>query len=150
MERYRHTQTGYLLTYIILAATTAALVIVLLGRAPFPFWLLPIAAGAILFLFAALTVVVTDSSMLIKFGAGLIRRTIKLSNIACAVPCRTKAWYGWGIHWILPNTWVYNVSGFKAVELRMRSGRRILVGTDRPEELSKALWDAGIAREEKA
>jgi hypothetical protein len=35
--------------------------------------------------------------------------------------------------------WIYNVSGFDAVELRMTDGRMYRIGTDEPHELEAAI-----------
>jgi hypothetical protein len=35
--------------------------------------------------------------------------------------------------------WIYNVSGFDAVEILMKSGKRYRIGTDQPEELVQTI-----------
>jgi hypothetical protein len=35
--------------------------------------------------------------------------------------------------------WVYNVSGFDAVEIQMRNGRIKRIGTDEPRKLEQAI-----------
>jgi hypothetical protein len=149
MEHYRNTQTGYVIVYSLIAATIMVILIAATQGAPFPFWLLPLVLGVALFLFATMTVTVTERLIQIVFGSGLIKKSVLLIDIESAAPARTKMWHGWGIHWIAPNMWVYNVSGFKAVELRMKRGGRILVGTNQPEELCNALWSAGVANKGK-
>jgi hypothetical protein len=89
-------------------------------------------------LFCTLTVKITSEKMMIFFGPGLIRRTIPLRNIASVSPVTNKWWYGLGIH-LTPHGWLYNVSGLKAVEMRMWSGRTVRVGTDEPEALCHAI-----------
>ena len=50
-----------------------------------------------------------------------------------------NTWYhGWGIHWV-GSGWVYNVSGWEAVEIVMRNGRRHRIGTDDPNGLAQAI-----------
>jgi hypothetical protein len=45
---------------------------------------------------------------------------------------------GWGIRWS-PKGKAYNVSGNRGVMLTFRDGRRLLVGSQKPEELAAAL-----------
>ncbi len=52
-------------------------------------------------------------------------------------PC----YYGWGIRWT-PNGWLYNVSGFYAVEIKMKTGKKYRIGTDAPNELEKAIKES--------
>ena len=43
-----------------------------------------------------------------------------------------------GIRW-WGHGWLYNVSGFKAVEIELASGKRLRIGTDEPERLAQAI-----------
>ena len=45
---------------------------------------------------------------------------------------------GWGIRWG-PKGKAYNVSGNRGVQLELSNGKRILIGSQRPEELAEAL-----------
>jgi len=49
---------------------------------------------------------------------------------------------GWGIRWSPWRGWAYNVSGNRGVQLELRSGKRVLIGSQRPEELAKAIEEA--------
>ena len=51
---------------------------------------------------------------------------------------RNKWWYGWGLRWI-PGGSMYNVWGFDAVELELRSGKVFRIGSDEPDALLAAL-----------
>lgn len=51
---------------------------------------------------------------------------------------RSRWWEGWGIR-ITPRGMLYNVSGTDAVEINLRSGQRLWIGTDEPEALAQAL-----------
>jgi hypothetical protein len=88
--------------------------------------------------FASLTVVVEPGSLRFWLGPGLVRRSFPLDQVAsCEVV--TNPWYtGWGIR-RLPSGWLYNVSGYQAVELLMHDGRRVRVGTDEPDTLCRAI-----------
>ena len=46
---------------------------------------------------------------------------------------------GWGIRWSLRKGRAYNVSGNKGVQLVFKSGKRLLIGSQRAEELEEAI-----------
>lgn len=94
---------------------------------------------AALFLFYALTVEIQNNIITCSFGIGLIRKSIPLSEVQ-AVRAVQNPWYaGWGIRWIPGQYWLWNVSGFRAVELTMKDGKRFRIGTDEPEALVHAI-----------
>ena len=49
-------------------------------------------------------------------------------------------YYGWGIRiWFWPYMWIYNISGFDAVEIKMKNDQKYKIGTDEPKELERAI-----------
>jgi len=46
---------------------------------------------------------------------------------------------GWGLRWGGRRGWVYNVSGRRGVQLELRGGGKLLIGSGKPEELERAL-----------
>ncbi|MFO1461796.1 MAG: hypothetical protein U1G08_20650 [Verrucomicrobiota bacterium] len=95
-----------------------------------------------MWLFGSLTVTVTRDELSWRFGPGWIRFRVPLSEICRVRTVRTTWADGWGIHGTEFGT-LYNVSGFGAVALELRGGRRFAVGTDEPDQLLKALQKAG-------
>ena len=93
--------------------------------------------------YATLTVEVDAEDVRVRFGIGLIRKSIPLSDIARCEIVRTPSWWGWGMHWT-PSGWLYNVSGRAAVRLEMVSQRPVMIGSDEAERL-KAAIDARLA-----
>ena len=93
--------------------------------------------------YATLTVEVDAEDVRVRFGIGLIRKSIPLSDIARCEIVRTPSWWGWGMHWT-PSGWLYNVSGRAAVRLEMTSQRPVMIGSDEAERL-KAAIDARLA-----
>lgn len=91
-------------------------------------------------LFSSLTVEVTDQHLRWRFGPGFIRKKVLLSDIGHAEVTRTKVIEGWGIH-RTSRGWLYNVSGFQAVAIRLKTGKRFLLGSDEPEALVMALHE---------
>lgn len=107
-------------------------------RYPADLWwtgdLLLIVAG----LFSTLTIAIDHGMLRASFGPGLIRKKVSLAEIASVRPIPVRWWYGWGIH-LTPHGWLYNVSGWDAVEITLRNGRRFCLGTDEPQELQAAI-----------
>jgi hypothetical protein len=73
---------------------------------------------------------------------GLICKKIPLAEIAACEPIRIRWWYGWGIH-LTPYGWLYNISGFDAVAIKLRDGRKFALGTDDPDGLAEAIRASG-------
>jgi hypothetical protein len=61
-----------------------------------------------------------------------------LAEIVACEPICIRWWYGWGIH-LTPYGWLYNVSGFDAVAITLRDGRKFALGTDDPHGLVDAI-----------
>lgn len=96
-------------------------------------------------LFSRLTITIDSERVRASFGPGLVHKTIPLAEIADCEPVRTKWWEGWGIH-LSRFGWLYNVSGWDAVAIRLRDGRRLALGTDQPNELADAIRRLASAR----
>ena len=140
MAVYKHTQVGYVMLaaavgggLLMYASTTAGG-----GRAGRVSYrvLSALAVGAVLF--SSLTVCVDSEEMRFYFGPGFWKKRIALRDIEHARVVRNAVIYGWGIRYT-PHGWLYNVSGRRAVELVLRSGKALRVGTDEPEALRQAL-----------
>ncbi|MCA9082154.1 MAG: hypothetical protein KDA58_16450 [Planctomycetaceae bacterium] len=61
-----------------------------------------------------------------------------VSEIVEAEQVRNSWLYGWGIRYT-PHGWLFNVSGFDAVQINMRNGRQYRIGTDDPVGLQAAI-----------
>lgn len=147
--QYQHTQPGHVIRLSLLAGALVILP-VLLAAGHFEPWpvqatLIFIAAMGLdllgVWLFWSLTVAVDSEALEIRFGPGLIRTRWPLHDIASCRPVRTWFWHGWGVHWTFDG-WLYNVSGFGAVEVTLRSGRRFRIGSDEPAALAEAIRKA--------
>jgi hypothetical protein len=93
------------------------------------------------FVFSSLTVEVDDFELRWWFAPKLYQHRIQRADIVSARPVSSRAWRGWGIR-MIKGGWGYTVSGLSAVEVHLKNGRRVLIGTDRPEELARALMAA--------
>jgi hypothetical protein len=138
---YKHTQIGYFMIVCGAIALVIALE-VFFRKATVTSMLGGLAAiFVIIGLFATLTVEIRDGLLRFRFGLGLIRKKLKIAEIESCEVVRNPWYYGWGIH-ATGKGWVYNVSGFEAVEIFMSDGRRLRIGTDEPDLLRKAILTA--------
>lgn len=137
-DRYAHTQFGFAMV-VALGAAIALLVYLNETPARGPGLLFAeVVVLACLGLFHSLTVVVDDQTVAIRFGIGVIRRRFPLAQITAVRAVSNPWFYGWGIRWIRGG-WLFNVSGFDAVEIRMADGRLFRIGTDDPERLRREI-----------
>jgi hypothetical protein len=144
VQIYKHRQVGTLILFalglgVALTATVLILVPPPVGR---------VVANVVLvslllcmFLFWALNVEVTTNELVVSFGPGVIRRRFRVEDILNARIVRNPWYYGWGIR-LTPHGWLFNVSGFDAVELELRNDRKFRIGTDDPQQLLTALQQA--------
>jgi len=140
-KRYEHTQVGYLI--IATMAAVMVLIGVVLANAGIN-WIaiavLVIIAVALV-LFSSLTVVIWEEELEVRFGPGPIRKRFKLNEIESCQVVKNRWYYGWGIH-LTPHGVLFNVSGFHAVEIKLRTGKKFRIGTDVPQELEEAIRQA--------
>jgi hypothetical protein len=93
--------------------------------------------------FATLTVSIDGNYLRIKFGYGIFRKRFVVSEIASVERVKNHWYYGWGVKvWFWPYMWIYNISGFDAVEIIMRNGKIYRIGTDTSGELEAAIKQA--------
>ncbi|RKU11618.1 hypothetical protein C6502_07950 [Candidatus Poribacteria bacterium] len=136
--RYKHTQIGYFL------ATVYSIVVLFLGYLNIMANFHPLTLiGLIIVLivlgtFSRLTVTVDDQVIRIHFGLKIIRKTFPLKEIETFRVVKNPWYYGWGIRFT-PRGWLFNVSGFSAIELRMKNGKLYRIGTDEPDNFAAAL-----------
>ncbi len=142
MSDYSHRQIGTVLLMMMAPAIAVALAVRPRGPEG-DGW--GVVFGAILALtaitilvFGWLTVQVTNESLQLRFGIGLVRRRWAIADLRSAKAVRNPWYYGWGIRYT-PHGWLFNVSGLDAVEIELASGRRYRIGTDQPEELLRAI-----------
>jgi hypothetical protein len=138
IDRYRHTQFG-LVTIVALVAAIATVVFLNETGARGPALLFAeLALLACLALFYSLTVEVDHDAVSLRFGVGLIRRRFLLAEIATTEAVRNRWFHGWGIRRIRGG-WLFNVSGFDAIEIGLTDGRRYRIGTDEPDRLLREI-----------
>jgi len=92
-----------------------------------------------LLIFYKLTIEIDDTHLSFRLGTGLINKKYALKDIESCVPVKNSAIYGVGIR-MIPDGWLYNVSGQYAVELAFKNKKsKIRIGTDKPEEVAETI-----------
>jgi hypothetical protein len=141
IKRYKHTQVGYLIITVMAAVMVwIGIVLAKAGINLVVIGVLVIIALALV-LFSSLTVVIWQEELEVRFGPGPIRKRFKLNEIESCLVVKNHWYYGWGIR-LTPHGVLYNVSGFHAVEIKLRTGRKFRIGTDVPQELERAIRQA--------
>ena len=146
---YKHTQIGYLMLFITLVVLVFFAWLQITARAEPPSYdsgtnfAITAIMALILFIlvsFSTLTVFIDEQFLRIRFGWGIFRKKFLLTDIAAIRKVKNHWYYGWGIRlWFWPKMWIFNVSGFNAIELTMKNGRIYRIGTDEPEKLEAAI-----------
>ena len=141
INRYEHTQVGY----VIIVAIVAVMVLIGIILATAGINWIAIAVLVIiaiaLALFPSLTVVIQEEELEVRFGSGVIRKRFKLNEIESCQTVKIPWYYGWGIR-MTPQGLLFRVSGFNAVDIKLRTGKRFRIGTDVPQELEEAIRQA--------
>ncbi len=149
MTTYKHTQIGYLMLVVTLAVLALFAWLQIMARAEAPSvdsgtnFAVTAMMALILFVlvsFVTLTVSIEENYLGIKFGWGIFKKKFSLAEIISVKAVKNQWYYGWGIRlWFWPKMWIYNVSGFDAVEISLKNGKVYRIGTDVPEELERTL-----------
>ncbi|GGI77992.1 hypothetical protein GCM10009332_14240 [Shewanella gelidii] len=89
-------------------------------------------------LFSSLTISVENGKILWFFGPRFWNKSLEISQIESARVIETKWYNGLGIR-LISTGWLYNVSGLTAVELKLKDGTIISLGTDDADNLVQAI-----------
>ena len=139
---YRHTQIGWVMLGGAVAAAAVAVPLLPLGQVPLPVAITLLLVVAALGVFSTLAVEVDRDELRLAFTAGLIHKRIPLADVVQFRRVKNAWWYGFGIRVIPGGGRLWNVSGYDAVELRLKNGQRFRVGTDQPVALVLAIEHA--------
>ncbi len=149
MTSYKHTQIGYLILVVTLIAlmffvwfySTALAEPPSVDSGPnFAVSTIMVLIVFILASFATLSVSIDENYLRIKFGYGIFHKKFLLREMTSVKQVKNYWYYGWGVRlWLWPKMWIYNVSGFDAVEITMKNGEVYRIGTDAPQELETAI-----------
>ena len=138
---YEHTQPGYVARAFMGTGLGVSLYFLIAQGFNWPAFVVAVVLGTCLVLFWSLTVKVTAREVVLAFGPGIIRKRFPLSEIESVKVVRNRWYYGWGVR-LTPHGWLHNVSGLDAVELELRSDKKVRIGTDDPQGLADAIRQA--------
>lgn len=137
---YQHTQIGYVILVALGAGLLLLIGLMLANGFEGVALVVLLFLAVCLVMFATLTVEIDEEALSIRFGPGPIQKRFRLADISSCRVVKNPWYYGWGIR-LTPSGWLYNVSGFWAVELQMKNGQKYRLGTDDPEGLVQAVQD---------
>ena len=136
IDASEHRQWGPVGIFFILVVAAA---IIYAGRQAYPIYL----AAVILVItsagFSRLTTQVDPSGVSWSLTFGMPRGHVAFADLDRAEPATTNILEGWGVHWTIWHGWLWKMWGFRAVQLFLRSGRRITLGTNDPHGLLAAI-----------
>ncbi len=149
MTSYKHTQTGYLTSAITFVLLIFFIWVQITARAEpqsvdsganFAVTAIMVLILLILGSFSSLTVCIENNSLKVTFGYGIFRTSFLLDDIASVKAVKNHWYYGWGVRiWFWPYMWMYTVSGFDAVEISLKNGKKYRIGTDESKKLEEAI-----------
>lgn len=100
-----------------------------------------------IFFAATLTVSITPAEVHVRYVPFFVNKRIATAEIASFVPQSYTVWQaGYGIHYSKYG-WVYNTSGNEGIQLFLRNGKKMLIGTQRPRDFASALAQAGVKQQ---
>ena len=142
-QEYSHKQWGIVILAVI--PLMAVLILVFSDQ----MYELPAAGLGLLFgtltisaiLFSSMTIEVNESELSWSFGPGVFKRSIALEEIGDCNKVKNPIWMGFGIH-AYGTGWIYNVSGLLGIEIELKGGSFVRLGTDEPNYLLQAIEDA--------
>lgn len=141
---YRHTQIGRLQVAVAVLsvgiAVVAAFAIDLGALAA----IIALSVLPVTFSFMTLTVTVDETHVALRFGYGIVRKRLALADVSACAQVRTTYLDGIGIR-MMSGGWLYNVTTGSAIELALVGGKRVLIGTDEPDQLLAAIETARAA-----
>ena len=151
MHHYENTQPGIFIRVItgswVVFFGVLAVVMLALGQKEAAILLgvvtvgLALILGIVLVLCHSLTVRVSRSEIALSFGVGLIQKQFPIGDISGASIVQNRWYNGFGIRKIRGG-WLYNVSGFDAIEIQLKNERKYRIGTNQPKELLAAVESA--------
>lgn len=140
-SEYRHTQFGTLMFVVILVTGVLIVVVALAiiaesrwGSAVIMicFYLLGLA------LFYSFTIEISKEKLKFWFGVGVVRKSYLLSEIQSAQEVINPWYYFWGVKSI-PGGWFYAIAPGEAVEIVLKNGKIVQLGTNQSKTLKKAI-----------
>lgn len=144
---YKHTQIGFAIIVIfpLVFSLQISAVLSSVESLSKTGWIVLIVTNLLLLaigvLFSSLTIKIEQGLLVWHFSFLFWKKSIKMGEIESCVVVKNTIFHGLGIR-MLGNGWLYNVSGLDAVQVNLKSGAIIRLGTDQPTFLCAALNNA--------
>ncbi len=140
-ELYRHRQWGIVMIAILcICSFSAFLLAPFLPITYFSHWLAAILLLCA-WLFSSLLITIDKTHLRWRFGPGLIRKEVPLSDCRSAQIVRIRWYRSWGIH-LTSRGWLYTVGGRDAVLIKLNSGPQFIIGCNEPNALVRVLRES--------
>ncbi|RKY85416.1 hypothetical protein DRQ09_07330 [candidate division KSB1 bacterium] len=138
-SQYSSVQIGWL-SIIILGVAIVSIIIIMLTLPydPVAFIIMFVVLAILvicLIIFSFMSVICDRAYLKIRIGY-IISKSFPIKDVESCKVVRIPWYYGWGIR-IVPGGWLYRVSGFYAIEINMKNGKRYLIGTNEPQNLAE-------------
>ncbi len=138
MKSYEHRQFGWFPI-----AICGAIAIIAVGMGTLVATPVPVVMGAVLCAvaaaFSSMVIRVDDAGISWAYTFGIPGGMLAFADIERIERVKTNVIEGWGIHWSWWHGWLWNVSGFDAVEIFRTARGPITLGTDDIENLYDAI-----------
>jgi hypothetical protein len=132
-DMYRHVQVGWLML-LVLGGTSITIGLSYWKTRSIMMFVLLVLALLATFVFSHMSVVADDVGLEVRLACGVIKRSISWRQVERAYEKEVGWVTGWGIRRI-NNGWLYNVSGNKAIALKLINSQEFWIGTDDPLDL---------------
>lgn len=140
---YKHKQLG--ITALSVTAIIGALIIItndfLVLIPALVLALVVVLLTLVCLLFSSMTIEVNEHEIVWYFGLGMFKKSLLLEEISQCRPVKNPLWMGFGIH-AFGTGWIYNISGLLGVEILLKGGALLRLGSDQPNYLSNAIMSA--------
>jgi len=141
---YRHTQYGVLMfiVFLLTGVLIAFVALAMIGEGRMLAAIIMICVYLLgLAMFYASTIEVSGGKLKFWFGIGIVRKTFALSDIQSAKIVDVPWYYLWGVKSI-PGGWYWSIAPGAGVEIVLKNGSIVLMGTNQPKELNQAIESA--------
>jgi DNA-binding XRE family transcriptional regulator len=143
-QSYKHRQWGYVMLAIMPVIAATILFVNHLSGGLIPAAFIGVLFGILTIVavtFSSMTVEVNESEISWYFGPGVLKKSLLLEELGACRKVKNPLWMGFGIH-AFGTGWIYNVSGLLGIEIELKGGAFIRLGTNEPNYLLQAIEDA--------
>jgi len=130
---YHNRQIGSALLAFI-GIITGFILFASIGKNDQVIWPVIVILSLVALLFHSLNIDVNRNAVNWSFGPGFWKKSISIASIHTVKIVEIKWYYGLGIR-LMPSGWLYTVSGTSAIELELKDGSKVTLGTNDADNL---------------